>query len=229
MRVAGVDEAGRGCVIGPLIIAGVVFEEASIPILHEMGVTDSKRLSPSKRAILAEKIRKLALDINIVEIEPKTIDHVVFRNKPLRRLNYLETMVMAKIIRDLRPDIVYVDTPDVNSERCINQIKSVINFRVDVVCEPRADLNHISTGAASILAKERREERIKELRAEYGDFNSGYTSDRKTQEFIANYFSLYKECPSYMRASWATVQKYIKPVKQMKLTALHDPSQRDQE
>jgi ribonuclease HII len=218
MRVAGVDEAGRGCAIGPLVIAAALFEEETLPRLKEMGVKDSKKISPKKREKLAAEIKKHALDYRVFELQPKIIDKVVFRSQPLRRLNYLETMVMARLIRELKPDIVHMDPPDVDNLRCAEQVKSVIRYKLEVICEPRADDKYTSTGAASILAKVTRDQRIKELREKHGDFNSGYASDRKTQKFIEEYFSQNKECPDYMRASWATVQRHLKPFKQMKLT-----------
>ena len=218
MRVAGVDEAGRGCAIGPLVIAAALFEEETLPRLKEIGVKDSKKLSPKKREKLAKEIKKLALDYRVYEIQPKVIDKVVFRSQPLKRLNYLETMVMARLIRELHPDIVHMDPADVDNLRCAEQVQSVIRYKVEVICEPRADDKYTSTGAASILAKVTRDQRIKELCEKHGDFNSGYASDKKTQKFIERYFSEHKECPDYMRASWATIQRHMKPFKQTKLT-----------
>jgi ribonuclease HII len=218
MRVAGVDEAGRGCAIGPLVIAGVLFEEETLPILREIGVKDSKKLSAKKRTTLAEEIKEIAIDYKVFELKPRVIDKVVFRSQPLRRLNYLETMIMAKIVRELEPDIVHIDPPDVNSQRCAEQIQSVIKYKLDIVCEPKADDKYPSTGAASIIAKVIRDQRIAELREKHGDFNSGYASDKKTQRFIEDYFSENKECPDFIRASWKTVQRHMQPFKQMRLT-----------
>ncbi len=229
MRVAGVDEAGRGCAIGPLVIAGVLVEEETIPTLREIGVKDSKKLTAKKRTTLADEIRELALDIRVIELEPHVIDHVVFRSKPLRRLNYLETMVMAKIVRELEPDIVHMDPPDVVSHRCAEQIQSVVQRKMDIICEPKADVNYPSTGAASIIAKVTRDLRIDALREKHGDIGSGYTSDWKTQEYLADYFSKTMECPSFIRASWATVQRHLNPIKQTTLESSRDPSHTDQE
>ncbi len=218
MRVAGVDEAGRGCAIGPLVIACVLFEEEKLPTLKDLGVRDSKKLTPKKRRTLAEEIKKIALDYKVFEIQPSVIDKVVFRSQPLRRLNYLETMIMAKLIRELEPDIVQMDPPDVDSNRCAVQIQSVIKYRIEIICEPKADDKYVSTGAASILAKVVRDQRVAELREKYGDFNSGYASDKKTQRFIEEYFSKNSECPDFIRASWKTVQRQLNPFKQTKLS-----------
>ena len=209
MRVAGVDEAGRGCVIGPLVVAGVLFDKESIPRLTELGVRDSKKLAKKKRLYLDEEIRSLAIDYHFFDISPRVIDRVVFRSQPLRRLNYLETMVMAYVLRRLKPDKAYVDTCDVNSDRVARQIRSVINFKVDITCEPKADDRYPVTSAASILAKVRRDALIDELKQMYGDFNSGYASDEKTQAFIDEWFEHNKECPSFIRESWATTQRRL--------------------
>jgi len=217
MRVAGVDEAGRGCAIGPLVVAGAVFSSDDVPGLVEMGVRDSKKLTARKREKLSAEIKELALEFRFVELSPKTIDKVVTRSVPLRRLNYLETMVMARIVRELRPDAAYVDTCDVDHLRCGDQIQSVLPFHVDITCVPRADSVYPVTGAASILAKVRRDALVAELRERYGDFGSGYCSDGKTLEFIEGWFADSRECPPFMRASWAPVRKRLQLLRQTRL------------
>lgn len=209
MTIAGVDEAGRGCVIGPLVIAGVLFDDEVVGSLREIGVKDSKKLSAKKRVALSAEIKEMALGYRFFELSPRTIDKVVFRNVPLRRLNYLETMAMAWIIRELKPNEAHVDPCDVVSERVASQIKRVLPFDLVIRCEPRADAKYPATGAASILAKVRRDSRIAALRELHGDFNSGYPSDWKTQDFIRDYFSENSECPDFIRASWSTVRKYM--------------------
>ncbi len=209
MRVAGVDEAGRGCAIGPLVVAGALFDEDDVPGLAEMGVRDSKRLTPRRRQALSEAIKEQALDYRLVELSPGTIDKVVNRGVPLRRLNYLETMVMARVIRELRPDSAYVDTCDVDHMRCGEQIRSVLPFRVEVTCVPRADSTYTVTGAASILAKVRRDQLVAGLRELHGDFGSGYCSDPKTVEYIDAWFREGREAPPFMRASWVTVRRHL--------------------
>lgn len=197
--------------IGPLVIAGVLFEDEVVESLPEMGVKDSKKLSVKKREQLYDEIKEVALKIEFFELSPTVIDKVVFRNVALRRLNYLETMAMASVIRKLQPTEAHVDPCDVDSDRCAEQIQSVLPFKVKIRCEPRADTNYPATGAASILAKVTRDRRIKALRETHGDFNSGYPSDRKTQDFIRNYFESNDSCPSFIRSSWSTVRKYRSP------------------
>jgi len=209
-KIAGVDEAGRGCVIGPLVVAGAIFDEESLQTLRDLGVKDSKMLSPKKREALKPEIEKLASGIQYFELPPWRIDHVVNRAVIYRKLNYLEAMAMANIIRELEPDIAYVDPADVNIERYVKDILRVLPVKPEIVCESKADVKYPSVSAASILAKTRRDSRIADLREEYGDFGSGYSSDHRTRKYIEEYFSGTDVCPDFIRGSWATVRRVRK-------------------
>jgi ribonuclease HII len=207
VRVAGVDEAGRGCAIGPLVVAGVIFEEDRLSDLEELGVKDSKKLSPRKRESLAVEIEKMAIGRSYFDLQPKAIDLVVNRGVKFRRLNYLEAMAMAKVIRDLAPNEAFVDPADVVIERFVGQILRVLPSRPSIVSERHADAKFPVVSAASILAKVRRDRLIKELRREHGDFGSGYCSDWKTIAFLESWFRDNKECPPFIRGSWSTVKR----------------------
>jgi ribonuclease HII len=207
VTVAGVDEAGRGCAIGPLVVAGVVFEEDRLPDLKPLGVKDSKRLSPKKREELVVEIENLAADWSYFELHPEAIDLVVNRSVKFRRLNYLEAMAMAKVIRDLGPDKAFVDPADVVIERFIGQILRVLRVKPIVISEIHADAKFPAVSAASILAKVRRDRETKKLRERYGDFGSGYCSDRKTVAFLESWFTDNDTCPPFIRGSWSTVRR----------------------
>jgi len=206
-RVAGVDEAGRGPAIGPMVIAAVLFDEEDICRLIELGVNDSKRLSPDRREVLAAEIMDLAIDYRYSIVSPQTIDHVVFYNRRLRKLNYLTTMLMAKTIRDLSPDVAYVDACDVIPERCKRQILRVLQDRPELICEHKADEIYPITSSASILAKVKRDSIIEDLHGKYGDFNSGYPSDKKTRAWLKKYFDKHREVPPFIRKSWRTIRR----------------------
>jgi len=214
MRIAGVDDAGRGCVIGPLVIAGAVFKLSDIYTLGRLGVKDSKLLSPKKREELSEEIRKIALQVEYLELQPKEIDRVVLRGRPLRKLNYLETISMAKVLRKMNVDIAYVDPTDVDNNRCARQMKRIIPQRIEIICEPKADRTYLATGAASILAKVFRDKRIEELQEIYGEFGSGYPHDRRTIQFLESYLEKDEELPNFFRKSWHTIRKYENTLKQ---------------
>src|SRR5580658_10326051 len=112
MLLGGVDEAGRGCVLGPLAVAGVSVDSERLQELAELGVKDSKLLSPGQRDALYPEILRVCRGVEVSRIPPKMIDRYVSRGKKYRRLNYLETIHMAKVIDVLGVEEVFVDAPD---------------------------------------------------------------------------------------------------------------------
>jgi ribonuclease HII len=209
-KIAGVDEAGRGPVIGPLVVCGVLFQKDDLEELKGFGVKDSKLLTPSKREELSEEIVKLSTEHEYFILEPKTIDIVVSRNKVYRKLNYLTSIAMARIIGLLRPDTVYVDACDVSPQRCAFDIKRVLPYEPRIICEHKADATYQIVSAASILAKVKRDQIVKELNDRYGYFNSGYASDKNTIVFLRKYFTNHREVPLFVRGSWYTVKRVMK-------------------
>lgn len=207
VRVVGVDEAGRGCAIGPLVVAGVLFDEERLPDLCSLGVRDSKLLSSKRREALDMEIKNLAAGWSYFDLQPKAIDRVVSQSPKLRKLNYLEAMAMARVIRDLGPDKAYVDPADVVIGRFVGQISRVLPSKPEVFSEIHADANIPVVSAASILAKVRRDRLVAGLRTEYGDFGSGYCSDKRTVAFLESWFGVKDTCPPFIRGSWSTVRR----------------------
>ncbi|MDH5783090.1 MAG: ribonuclease HII [Candidatus Bathyarchaeota archaeon] len=212
MKIAGVDDAGRGPVIGPLLIAGVLIEKENLHRLVDLGVKDSKLLSPHRRERLAKQIRKTALRCHFIALSTSEIDKVVETGRKLRRLNHLEAKTMAKVIAALKPDIAYVDASDVLAERYKQHILENLPFEVQIVSEHKADAKYPIVSAASIIAKVERDKAIRELREKYGDFGSGYITDPKTIEFLESWIQKYGFYPEFVRKSW-------KPAKRLKTKA----------
>jgi ribonuclease HII len=210
MLVAGVDDAGRGSVIGPLVIAGILIDEKELSKLVQLGVKDSKLLSPSRRESLAIEIKRIAQKHAVVKLSPAEIDKVVKKGRKLHKLNRLEAQAMAKVIEILKPDIAYVDASDVLEERFKQQILEYLPFKVEIVSEHKADRKYPVVSAASIIAKVERDKAIAELKAKYGDFGCGYPTDPKTLEFLRGCLEDFKEYPEFVRKSW-------KPAKKIKL------------
>jgi len=219
MLVAGVDDAGRGCVIGPLVIAGVLMKEEDLPKLVQLGVKDSKCLSPQIREILSVKIKRIAQKYSLIRLPPKNIDKVVQEGRKLHRLNRLEAHTMAKIIEQVKPDIVYVDASDVLEKRFGHHISEYLPFKVKIVSEHKADMKYPIVSAASIIAKVERDSQIAELRDEYGDLGCGYPTDAKTIRFLQRCLEKYGEYPDCVRKSWRTAKK-IKSEKGSRQTKL---------
>ncbi len=205
--MCGVDEAGRGPVIGPLVVAGVVVDSSRVEELAEAGVRDSKQLSPAKREEILEKIESIADRIEYVELWPREIDRVVLSGRRLRKLNYLEAKAMAEVIRRLSPDVAYVDCPDVDTERFARLVAGLVGLSMEVVAEHEADAKYPVVSAASIAAKVRRDELVDGLRREYGDFGSGYPHDPKTLRFLEDWLRSRGEFPPIVRRSWVVVRR----------------------
>jgi ribonuclease HII len=207
MLIAGVDDAGRGSVIGPLVIAGVLIKEEELPKLIQLGVKDSKLLSPHRREKLAMKIKQLVQKYSVIKISPEEIDEVVEKGRKLHKLNRLEAQTMAKVIEMLKPDTAYVDASDVLEERFKEHILECLPFRVEVVSEHKADRKYPVVSAASIIAKVERDMEIVELASVHGDFGSGYPSDPRTMSFLQQCLEKKGEYPEFVRKSWKPAKK----------------------
>jgi len=207
--MAGVDEAGRGSVIGPLVIAGVSVEENDLPKLVDIGVKDSKLLSPQKRETLATQIRKLALNCHVVFLSPVEIDHVVETGKRLHRLNRFEAQSMARVIAVLKPDVAYVDASDVIADRFGEHIAENLDFNLKIVSEHKADITYPIVSAASIIAKVERDQAISNLQKKHGNLGCGYPSDSKTINFLGDWIRKFGSYPDFVRKSWKTSKRVM--------------------
>ena len=208
LLVAGVADAGRGSVIGPLILGGVSMTEEDLPKLVRLGVKDSKLLSPHRRETLAVEIKRTVTKHSVVRLSPREIDDVVLNGRKLHRLNWLEAKAMAKVIEMLRPDVAYVDASDVLEDRFKRDILEFLSFKVKIVSEHKADRNYPIVSAASIIAKVERDREIAELAKMHGDFGSGYPSDPRTMSFLEKCcMDEMGEYPDFVRKSWKPAKK----------------------
>lgn len=220
-NIAGVDDAGRGPIIGPLVIAGVLIDEDRVRELVSIGVKDSKLLTPQSRSDLAEKIQRIASKISYDQLSPAEIDEVVLRGKRLQKLNFLEARSMAKVIADLKPKAVWVDASDVKPERYARQILDELPTslkRTVLISEHKADRKYPIVSAASIMAKVRRDSEISKLWEDYGNFGSGYVTDPRTIRFLKEWRRTHPDYPPIVRRSWKTLKKIESDLAQTKLT-----------
>lgn len=209
--IAGVDDAGRGPVIGPLVIAGVAVPEGRLNALANLGVKDSKMLSPRVRRRLASLIRHLATRVSVRVVDPETIDKAVMRVS-YKGLNHLEAAYVAEVIGEMRPHVAYVDSPDIRPERFRVMVLKLLPAELrglKLVCENKADQRYAVVAAASIIAKEVREEEVRRLKAEFGDFGSGYPADPRTVRFLREYYRRWGDLPPIVRRTWSTVRKLL--------------------
>ncbi len=203
MRVLGIDEAGRGCVLGPLCIGAFLAVDADDEVLLANGATDSKKLSAKRR-----DAARLALDAlgtwEVVRIEPSAID--------AGNLNALEEQAIVALVRKYAPDKVIVDAlgHPATIPRTIARLAAQCP-PAEWLMEPKADGTYPVVGAASIFAKTTRDAALQAVKDEHGDLGSGYPSDPKTRGWLAEWHRAGKEWPSFVRTRWGTVRDLEEP------------------
>lgn len=205
--VCGLDEAGRGPVFGPLILCGVCFKQSQLEYLHEIGVKDSKRLSSERRSNLTDIIKESCCSFKVLELSPQEIDQ---RIKKRISLNQLELLKFVEITNTLKPSKIYIDAADTDEKRFGNTLKAKLNYVPEkVISKHRADDIYPIVGAASIIAKVKRDEIIEDLKEEYGEIGSGYPSDEKTTRFLREWIQKEKRPPPFARVSWKTTKDIL--------------------
>ncbi len=198
MIIAGVDEAGRGAVIGPLIVACVSVRGRHIPKLVGLGVKDSKLLNFDLRFKIANDIRGYARQIEYKVVDAKTIDKAVYRHK----LNRLELEVMAELLNKVKYDVAIIDSPLRDCAKVVSFLSERVGGRV--LAFNYADRKFVTVACASIIAKTIRDSLVEGLKKRFGDFGTGYPSDPKTIAFIRKHGS--GSIP-IIRNSWLTIKK----------------------
>lgn len=206
MDILGIDEAGRGPVLGPMVVGGILIPQSKNIILERMGVKDSKKLSPKRRQVLYRKLSNM-FEFDTVIISARDID--TLRSKGVN-LNEIEKIAMIQLIEKIKPECAILDAVDIKAQRFQEEVQAIFDD-VKIRAEHKADDNYVQVAAASIMAKFTRDKIIDELNKDYrdmGGIGSGYPSDPKTKEFL-NKFE-YDELPDFVRRSWATVEKMKK-------------------
>ena len=203
----GIDDAGRGPVIGPMIMAGVLLDDNGMTALDGQGIKDSKLLSHNQRVALENTIKSLSSGWKVVKAMPEDIDNALSDSK--MNLNRLEAIKMAAVINELNTVddkiTVIVDCPSINTESWGLMLMEYIEKpdNLDIKCEHKADYNHMIVGAASILAKVVREEEVSKIKSEFGEIGSGYPADPNTKKFLSEKGLELKDSGIF-RKSWAT-------------------------
>lgn len=214
LKLMGIDEAGRGAVLGPMAVCGLVIDKKDEKKLKKIGVKDSKELTPKKRKELAKEINKIAEHVIIFLVPPCQIDK---SRRNGTNLNQLEAIKMAEIINMINPDKVIVDAPSHNNKKFRDYLRAKLdNKKIELICENFADKNHPVVSAASIMAKVERDRKIEELKKKVNyQFGVGYSHDPRTIEFLEKLAKENKgKMPSYVRQTWETVESIKKKYEQ---------------
>lgn len=203
--ICGIDEAGRGPVIGPMVIAACTIKEEDEPKLTMIGVKDSKLLSPKERERLYDEVIKTVQKYKIKIITPEEIDDAL--NDKTSNLNFLEANTSIELISSLKPTVATLDCPSTNTAAYKEYVKERVKSKTEIIAEHKADLNHPIVSAASILAKVTRDREIQKLKDEIGkNFGSGYPSDPLTVEFLEQNYQKHEKI---FRKTWSSYKNII--------------------
>jgi ribonuclease HII len=197
-----VDEAGKGSVLGPMVIAAVGVKSESV--LAALGVKDSKELPASERERLYPLIRRQC-KISIVQLDAGDIDRV----RTEMTMNAAVARAHAQAINRIAPALAYVDACDVNTFRYAEMVKRRLDSPCEIVSEHHADQKFAVVSAASIVAKVVRDRAIATLSKKYGEIGSGYPSDPVTIRYLSEYIDEHKTPPPIARRSWKTVSNLL--------------------
>lgn len=215
--IVGCDEAGRGPVLGPLVMVALAVHEDKLKKLEWLGVKDSKQLSSEVREELFERIHEVVDDFRIEVIEPDAID--LSLKDPGTNLNWLEAETCARMVSELNPDTIIIDCPSPNIKAYTDFISSRLSAGVrekaKLIIEHKADVNYIVASAASIVAKVIRDRAVDHIKNELGvDCGSGYMSDPKTQDFLEKFHEVHAHL---FRRGWQSYKDVIERKKQKTL------------
>ena len=214
--ICGIDEAGRGPFVGPLVMAGVLVTEDKIETLKSMGIKDSKLIPPARREELFDEIIELVDSYDIIEISASEIDEYQERGI---NLNQMEARVAAKIINKLKPSKEYVDSPEPanGGAKFGIMINEFLNVQPEMIAEHGADHKYVVAGAASILAKVSRDREVARIVEEIGaDIGSGYPHDPRCKAYLAENFR--GPIHKYLRKCWSTYKRLNEAQGQMNLS-----------
>ena len=204
-RVLGIDEAGRGSLVGPLVVGGFCAPEERLGELVELGAKDPKALTPAARERVFAGLGSIGTPIHVV-LSPRMVDGAVRHGG----LNDLEVTAFARIVRALAPEVAYVDACDPNERRFGSRVARLAGGGTRVIARHHADRDFPVVGAASVVAKVRRDRAVARLRAQLGDnLGSGYPSDDRTIRFVRAALADGAAVPSWVRSSWATMQRVM--------------------
>jgi len=203
--ICGIDEAGRGPVVGPMVVAGVKVNDDGK--LIEIGVKDSKRLSASTREELEEVIKDCT-EFTLRVVSAEDIDSL----RSSMTLNELEADLFANVVNELcvDSDTCYLDSASTDEKKFAEMVKRKMSVQPSIVSEHGADDEYPVVSAASILAKVERDRKVEEISEKLGnDVGSGYPSDSKTREFLREWICEEECLPPYTRESWETCRELM--------------------
>lgn len=205
MKILGIDEAGRGSILGSMFVAGIVCSPQDNTFFKKIGVQDSKLFGSGEKARksrfqIAEKLKKYPYFIQ--EASSKTIDNYVAKNG----LNKLTRKMACQIIESFEVNQILLDG--------VNIFSSLKKIYPHSLAVNQGDKLHLSIAAASILAKNARDQSWQKISSffqkKYGiNIKGGGYANKSTIQFLTWYLKTYQKLPCFYRQSyqWKTFLK----------------------
>ncbi|MBR9692428.1 ribonuclease HII [Candidatus Woesearchaeota archaeon] len=231
--ICGVEEAGRGPVLGPMTMACCWVEEKDSALLREIGAKDSKLLTPQQREETLERLKELKkkkkVGFELIILSPKEIDSSVEGENDNLNLLELRTSItlINKALKKKKITKALIDCPTKNTEKYAADIKALLDKDIEVIAEHKADVTYPVVSAASIIAKVNRDKEIEKLQKNIKQpIGSGYPADPSTQQFLRENYKE-KKYKDIFRKSWATYKNVVEAGKQRSL--FHFETESEQE
>ena len=201
----GIDEAGRGPAIGPMVMAAVALDSRNAAALTRAGLCDSKTYGAGEeahaiRCELDKQIRARARFVTTIEVAHSEIDERVSRGE----LNVLERELASRMIEEAK------STLDCTIDKIIADGKRMFA----PLCQrferfeshDRAEEKHASVAAASVVAKVIRDDRFNQIKRQYedqlGPIAGGGYANAATRKWLRAYVELHGKLPAEARLSW---------------------------
>jgi len=208
--IVGADEAGRGLIIGPMVIGACAINEQQVKEFEQFGIKDSKKYtSYSKLKDHMEFIKKNALAWSVKVLSAEVIDNF---NSNDMSMDEAEAFAFYRALEEISVKIPDIAIYQVDNFQAVNKLQTLMKQHeklkaIKLIVKPRAESEFISVAAGSILARERSLLELEKIRKKYGDFGSGSTGDKKTISWLKNYFENNGKWPSVVRTFWKTISE----------------------
>jgi len=203
--VLGVDEAGRGAVLGPMVVAGVAVEGGLRTKLRHLGARDSKSVPRQRRREIVRRLMRESARGWAVVYPALQVDST--------SLTVLEEDAIRSLIKRLRPEQVVIDAPVGPTALAgfLGRVRTGSATPVEISAYPKADVSDPLVSAASLLAKVVRDGYLEVLRARYGDIGWGYPGEQAVHRFLSDWLAEHGSFPPFCRTRWASAQALLSP------------------
>ncbi|MBN1330585.1 MAG: ribonuclease HII [Candidatus Heimdallarchaeota archaeon] len=217
--MVGADEAGRGLIIGPMVIGACAITEHQAENFEHYGIKDSKKYtSYSKLKDHMNFIKKNSLAWSVKVLSAKIIDHFNINGMSM---DEAEAFAFYRALEELAIKIPEITVFHVDNFQAADKLQTLMKQHeklktIKLIVKPRAESEFISVSAGSILARERSLLELEKMREKYGDFGSGSTSDAKTIAWLKRYYKNHGKWPPVVRTFWKTTTEIEEEIKKMK-------------